>query len=63
MIGGFLAAQLKVKNKHSGEIATFYQTSVDQVFPGGEQSIVMETEGVTVRLWHESGRLMGLAQS
>ena len=63
MIGGFLAAQLKVENKYNGEIATFYQTSVSQVLPDGNQSIEVMVGDVKVRIWNESGRLMGLAQS
>ena len=58
-IDGQLAAQLKVKNKDTQKVYTYYQALVpENIF---EQDIEGFADGVKVKLWQERGLIMGLA--
>jgi anti-sigma factor RsiW len=59
-IQGGLAAQLKIRDKISGELLTLYITPLTDELEGiGE--LVEELDGVQVRMWEENGRFFGLA--
>jgi len=59
-IQGALAAQLKIRDRISGELLTLYVTPLTGELEGiGE--LAEEVDGVHVRMWRENGRFFGLA--
>ena len=59
-VQGALAAQLKVKNKKTGDVLTLYVTRLTKPL----KSIASQTtthDNVTIRLWIDNDRLFGLA--
>lgn len=57
-ISGKIAAQLRIKNKDTNEVYTYYQAS-NEFKP--KQEMAFAVDGVNVELWQEKGLLMGLA--
>ncbi len=59
-IHGGLAAQLKVRDKISGELLTLYVTKLTDELEG-ITPLNAEFDGVQIRLWKENGRFFALA--
>lgn len=59
-IHGGLAAQLKVRDKVSGELLTLYVTKLTDELEG-ITPLNTELDGVQIRLWKENGRFFALA--
>ena len=56
-LAGNIAAQIKLKNKKTGKMATLYQSKLIKQVRKSEASI----NGANVLLWQEKGLLMGIA--
>ena len=59
---GHLAAQLRMRNKTTGETCTFYQLLVPRSIAGFEGTFEDFEQGVKVAIWKERGLLLGVAQ-
>ncbi|GDY27886.1 hypothetical protein AHAT_37760 [Agarivorans sp. Toyoura001] len=61
-IGGRIAAQLKVRNRQSQQVHTFYQAKLPDEWLNITQQKELNVDGVTVKVWQEKGLLIGLAK-
>ncbi len=59
-IHGGLAAQLKLRDKNTGQLLTLYVTKLTKKL-GGLTPLDAERDGVPIRLWQENGRFFALA--
>ena len=60
-IDGRIAAQLKVKNRQSLQVHTFYQAKLPEAWLNITKQKELEVDGVKVKVWQEKGLLIGLA--
>ncbi|MEE1674899.1 hypothetical protein SNR37_000219 [Agarivorans aestuarii] len=60
-IDGRIAAQLKVRNRQSLQIHTFYQAKLPEEWLNITKKKELEVDGVKVKVWQEKGLLIGLA--
>ena len=60
---GNIAAQLRIRNKKTGETWTFYQLLFPQSIAGFDGTFEDFEQGVKVEIWKERGLLLGTAQN
>ena len=60
-ISNSLAAQLKIRNKDTNKVHTFYQALVPQALPAELEAREIFVDGVKVDIWVEKGLLLGIA--